>query len=398
MTLYNFLNISRKDRPCECSNSRVEHFNEYVKPYSKCDLREQSSRCMDCPIAFCHISCPLNSRISEWNALTSAGNYKVALETLLETNPFPEFTGRVCPAPCEEACLDGVHHLPVSICPIEYSLIEMGFENSWITPKKPSNRTDKKVAIIGSGPSGLSASQHLNQQGHSVTVFEQADKPGGVLMYGIPDFKLEKSIVDRRIQIMKEEGIRFICNTLVGKDILEDELSSEYDVVIYAIGAAKQRDLNIDGRHANGVYFAKDLLIYSTKLNLKIAQDHGISPMNKRIVIIGGGETGSDCLETAIRLQAKSVTQLEILPHPNKNDVEIESSILWKKLNTFLKRKSISKDSNDKIWSTKSVEFLTNEKDKLTGVEVEKVFWSEKDNTYKAVKNTKEKISVISFI
>ncbi|WP_404329003.1 glutamate synthase small subunit [Mesobacillus maritimus] len=300
--------------------TRITDWKEYSAPLSDETLKKQGARCMDCGTPFCHMGmelegtttgCPINNLIPEWNDLVYRGRWKEALDRLLKTNNFPEFTGRVCPAPCEGSCTLAITDPAVAIKSIERTIIDKGFENGWITPRIPTKRTGKKIAVIGSGPAGLASADQLNQAGHSVTVYERADRPGGLLMYGIPNMKLEKEVVERRIRLLTQEGIDFITNTEVGKDITAEELRKNYDAVILCTGAQKQRDLKIEGRHAKGVHFAMDYLTTSTKslLDSNFRDKQFVDTEGKDVIVIGGGDTGADCVATALRQKCKSVVQ-----------------------------------------------------------------------------------------
>ncbi|MFD2682276.1 glutamate synthase small subunit [Bacillus seohaeanensis] len=300
--------------------TRLNDWKEYSTPFSDKTLSKQGARCMDCGTPFCHMGmeidrvttgCPINNLIPEWNDLVYQGKWKEALDRLLKTNNFPEFTGRVCPAPCEGACTLAISDPAVTIKNIERTIIDKGFENGWITPRIPEKRTGKKVAIIGSGPAGLASADQLNQAGHSVTVYEKSDRPGGLLMYGIPNMKLEKNVVERRIKLLNQEGIDFITNVEVGKDITAKELQSQYDGVILCTGAQKQRDLIMEGRDSKGVHFAMDYLTTTTKslLDSNFKDRQFINTKGKNVIVIGGGDTGADCVATALRQKANSVVQ-----------------------------------------------------------------------------------------
>ncbi|MFS0778345.1 glutamate synthase small subunit [Neobacillus sp. 3P2-tot-E-2] len=300
--------------------TRQNDWKEYTVPFSDEKLRTQGARCMDCSIPFCHTGmeiqgatsgCPIHNLIPEWNDLVYRGRWKEALDRLLKTNNFPEFTGRVCPAPCEGSCTLAISDPAVTIKNIEQAIIDKGFENGWITPRIPRSRTGKKVAIIGSGPAGLAAADQLNQAGHSVTVYERADRPGGLLMYGIPNMKLEKEVVERRVRLLTQEGIDFVTKTEVGKDITAAELQAQFDAVILCTGAQRQRDLVIEGREAKGIHFAMDYLTLATKSLLDSNFEDGqfIDVEDKDVIVIGGGDTGADCVATALRQKAKSVVQ-----------------------------------------------------------------------------------------
>ena len=308
-------------------SDRVHNWDEFHLPMPDDKLRTQAARCMDCGTPFCHTGtvisgmasgCPINNLIPEWNDLVYRGLWHEALDRLHKTNNFPEFTGRVCPAPCEGSCVLGIHNPPVTIKNIEYSIIDKGWEEGWIKPEPPEKRTGKKVAIVGSGPAGLSAAAQLNKAGHWVTVYEREDRPGGLLMYGIPNMKLDKkAVVLRRINLLEAEGVTFVCNTAVGKDLPAETLLKEFDAVILATGATKPRDLPIEGRDLQGIHFAMDFLTANTKAVLdNSANGKFISAQGKDVVIIGGGDTGTDCVGTSIRHGCNSLVQLEIMPQP----------------------------------------------------------------------------------
>ncbi|MDP1419568.1 glutamate synthase subunit beta [Peribacillus simplex] len=314
--------------------TRLSDWREYTAPFSDEKLSTQGARCMDCATPFCHMGmelnrvttgCPIHNLIPEWNDLVYRGRWKEALDRLSKTNNFPEFTGRVCPAPCEGSCTVAISDPAVTIKNIERTIIDKGFENGWITPRIPESRTGKKIAIIGSGPAGLASADQLNQAGHSVTVYERADRAGGLLTYGIPNMKLEKDVVARRIKLLTQEGIDFITNTEVGKDISAEELQDQYDAVILCTGAQKQRDLKIEGRDATGIHLAMDYLTTSTKSLLDSNFEDGkfIDTKGKDVIVIGGGDTGADCVATALRQECKSVVQFgkhPILPTARTSD------------------------------------------------------------------------------
>ncbi|MBD1846497.1 glutamate synthase small subunit [Cyanobacteria bacterium FACHB-63] len=315
-----------RELPSELSPiERTRNWDEFHLPMPEENLRTQGARCMDCGIPFCHTGtvisgmasgCPINNLIPEWNDLIYRGLWKEALDRLHKTNNFPEFTGRVCPAPCEGACVLGIHNPPVTIKNIEYSIAEKGWNEGWITPEPPQKRTGKKIAIVGSGPAGLSAAAQLNKAGHWVTVYERADRPGGLLMYGIPNMKLDKeNVVMRRLNVLEAEGVKFVCNTEIGKDLSTEDLLKNFDAVVLCTGATKPRDLSIEGRQLKGVHFAMDFLTANTQAVLDHT-DPALSAQGKDVVIIGGGDTGTDCVGTSIRHGCNSVVQLEILPKP----------------------------------------------------------------------------------
>ena len=300
------------ERPVE---ERVGDFEEVYEPFPEEKLQRQAARCMDCGIPFCHIGCPLGNLIPEWNDMVYKGQWKTAWEILSATNNFPEFTGRICPAPCEESCVLGINEPAVSIENIEMTIIEHAFKEGWVVPEPPETRTNKTVAVIGSGPAGLAAADQLNRAGHTVTVFERADRIGGLLRYGIPDFKLEKKILDRRIEILAEEGIDFRVNAAVGTDISTDELKA-FDAVVLCCGSTEGRDLPILGRDLEGIHFAMEFLPQQNKLVAGEKLAEKISAKDKNVVVIGGGDTGSDCVGTAVRQGCKSVVNFELFPQP----------------------------------------------------------------------------------
>ena len=313
-----FMKYGRKTSSKEAVSERLKHFREFLTILPNEELRTQGARCMDCGVPFCHTGCPLGNIIPDWNDLVYRDQWQEALERLHATNNFPEFTGRVCPAPCEAACVLGINEDPVAIKQIEMSIADRGFDEGWIRPAPPLTRTGKRVAIVGSGPSGLAAAQQLNRAGHHVVVFERSDRPGGLLMYGIPDFKLEKSRVWRRIEQMEEEGVEFRCDANVGVNVATAELRDNFDAILLCGGATQPRDLNIPGRELKGVYFAMDFLTQQNKVNQGdvILEQLRLLAGGKDVVVIGGGDTGSDCDGTSNRQGCKSLTQFELLPQP----------------------------------------------------------------------------------
>jgi glutamate synthase (NADPH/NADH) small chain len=306
---------------------RVRDWKEFHHHMDEKRLRNQAARCMDCGVPFCHTGtlisgmasgCPVNNLIPEWNDLVYRGLWREALERLHKTNNFPEFTGRVCPAPCEGSCVLGINAPPVTIKTVENAIIDKGWEQGWVIPEAPATRTGKKVAVIGSGPAGLAAAAQLNRAGHTVTVLEREDRPGGLLMYGIPNMKLDKQeVVLRRIEHMEKEGIKFLCNANVGENVEAQLLRKDFDAIVICTGATQPRDLNADGRSLKNVYFAMEYLTASTKALLNGGADHSpIHAKGKHVVVIGGGDTGTDCVGTAMRQGCKTLTQIEILPQP----------------------------------------------------------------------------------
>lgn len=337
-----FLEIPRElpeDRPVK---ERIKDWNEFHLRMPDTKLQAQGARCMDCGVPFCHTGsllagmasgCPINNLIPEWNDLVYRGLWREALERLHKTNNFPEFTGRVCPAPCEGSCVLGISEPPVTIKNIECSIIDKGFDEGWVVPEAPTKRTGKKAAVVGSGPAGLSCAAQLNRAGHEVTVYERADRIGGLLMYGIPNMKLDKKVVQRRIDLLAAEGVRFVTNTEIGKDIAADRLVKEFDAVALCGGATKPRDLPIEGRGLAGIHFAMEFLQANTK-SLLDGRTNGkfISAEGKEVIVIGGGDTGTDCVGTAMRHGCKSLVQLEILPHPPLERAEDNPWPQWPKI------------------------------------------------------------------
>jgi glutamate synthase (NADPH) small chain len=316
-----FLEIERQDRGYEKPEARVHSYKEFVRPLAYGEVEKQAARCMDCGIPFCHTGCPVNNLIPDWNNLVYRDQWRTALDTLHSTNNFPEFTGRVCPAPCEASCTLNIQETPVTIKTIECQIVDRGWEEGWIRPLVPAKRTGKTVAVVGSGPAGMACAQQLARAGHSVTMFEKSDRIGGLLRYGIPDFKMEKHLIDRRIEQMAAEGVAFRTGVEVGVDVDMRSLQAEFDAVVLSGGAEWPRDLDVPGRALDGVHFAMDFLTQQNKRGAgddeaRAAPLRTISARGKHVIVIGGGDTGSDCIGTSVRQGAASVTQLEILPRP----------------------------------------------------------------------------------
>jgi glutamate synthase (NADPH/NADH) small chain len=323
-----FLEIGRDDRDYDPVAERVRHYREFVRPLPEDELRKQAARCMDCGIPYCHTGCPVNNQIPDWNDLVYRDDWTEAIANLHSTNNFPEFTGRVCPAPCEAACTLNIDDNPVTIKTIECAIADRAWETGWVRPEPPTNKTGKTVAIIGSGPAGLACAQQLARTGHEVHVYERWAKPGGLLRYGIPDFKLEKRHIDRRIEQMQAEGVVFHCNQHVGVNVDIAAVVDGHDAVVLACGAEKPRELPIPGRELDGIHFAMDFLMQQNRRVSNEPQD-GVKPIlaaGKHVVVIGGGDTGSDCIGTSIRQGALSVTNFEIMPQP---PVKENKSLTW---------------------------------------------------------------------
>ncbi len=316
-----FLELDREDRKYKPVDERVKHYHEFVVPLPEGDLKKQASRCMDCGIPFCHTGCPVNNQIPDWNDLVYHGDWKQAAQNLHSTNNFPEVTGRICPAPCEAACTLNIDDKPVTIKSIEGAIADRAYQEGWIVPEPPEKKTGKKIAIVGSGPAGLAAAQQLARAGHDVHVFEKSARPGGLLVYGIPDFKMEKDIIARRVKQMEAEGVTFHCNVHVGTTISAKDLEAKHDAVLLATGSEQPFDFfaKSPGRELDGIHYAMDFLPQQNKRVAGEAQKpgtHEISADGKHVIVIGGGDTGSDCIGTSFRQGAKSVTQLEIMPQP----------------------------------------------------------------------------------
>lgn len=368
-----FMTVPRKDAGYRPVNDRVHDYGEVEQTMNKNDRALQASRCMDCGIPFCHWGCPVGSKIPEWQDAIYRGRKEEAYYILHSTNSFPEITGRICPAPCEKSCVLAIHDEAVTIRENECATVEQAFEAGIVKANPPKIRTGKKVAVIGSGPAGLSAADLLNRAGHWVTVFEKNDAIGGLLRYGIPDFKLSKSVIDRRLELFVDEGIKFKPNVNVGVDILKEELYNEYDAVLLAIGAEQPRDLPVEGRDLEGVYFAMDFL---TQQNKKVSgklkgDEFRILAKEKNVLVIGGGDTGSDCVGTSIRQKAKSVTQIEILPKPSEKREENNPWPYWP--NT-LRTSSSHLEGCERRWNLSTKRFI-GENGKLKQVELVQVDW-----------------------
>lgn len=396
-----FLEYERKNGPEVPACERIKNFEEFHKNLPLEEQRLQAARCMDCGVPFCQAGkmisgmtsgCPLHNLVPEMNDLVYRGNLKQAYERLSQTHCLPEFTSRVCPALCEAACTCGLDGSPVSTKENERTVIEYAFEQGFVSCEKPDARTGKKVAIVGSGPSGLAAAIQLNKRGHSVTVYERSDKAGGLLRYGIPNMKLDKSIIDRRIKLMEEAGITFVYNTNVGVDITGEELMEQFDRVILACGASNPRDLSVPGREANGIYFAVEFLSKVTKSLPKVPYELA---KNKKVLVIGGGDTGNDCVGTSIRLGAKSVIQLEMMPPLPKERLESNPWPEWPRVlkTDYGQEEAIYMFGKDpRRYETTVTEFLTDEEGNVCGAKIVKL--KRENNQMVPIPETEEVISV----
>jgi glutamate synthase (NADPH) small chain len=370
-----FMEIARQDRQYRLPADRIRNYQEFVIPLSDAELSKQGARCMDCGVPYCHNGCPVNNIIPDWNDLVYRGAWQEALAILHSTNNFPEFTGRVCPAPCEAACTLNLNDTPVTIKTIECAIIDKAWENGWIEPQVPAHRSGKRVAVIGSGPAGLAAAQQLARAGHFVTVYEKQDRIGGLLRYGIPDFKLEKSLIDRRMAQMQAEGVVFRTNSHVGSNVSAAKLRGEYDAVLLTGGAEAPRDLPVPGRELHGVYFAMDFL---RQQNQRVAGDEipaaeQISARGKHVLVIGGGDTGSDCIGTSVRHGAEKITQVEILPKPPAKE---EKTTTWPNWPNKLRTSSSHEEGCERLWSVATKRFLGSD-GKLTHAELIDVEWQQ---------------------
>jgi glutamate synthase (NADPH/NADH) small chain len=368
-----FIKIKRKSAGYRPVNERIYNFSEVEQTLNEQDRKEQASRCMDCGVPFCQWGCPVMNNMPEWQDAIYKGNWKEAIDILHETNNFPEFTGRICPAPCEDACTLSINDNPVTIRENEFSSAEKGFASGYIKPSPAKYKTNKKVAVIGSGPAGLACADLLNKWGHNTTLFEKDDAPGGLLRYGIPDFKLNKRIIDRRLGILIEEGLNIRLNTHVGVNISGKEVTANFDAVCLAIGAMKPRDLKIDNRNLKGIHFAMEFLVQQNKIirGLKIPAQDIISAGDKNVIVIGGGDTGSDCVGTCIRQGAKKITQIEILPKPPG---ERRPDNPWPWRANILRTSSSHEEGCERRWSMSTRKFLE-ENGSIKQIETVEVKW-----------------------
>ncbi len=365
-----FLEYTREVPERRPITERVNDWFEIYNPFPEDKIRLQGARCMDCGIPFCHTGCPVSNIIPDWNDLVWHGRWREASRVLHSTNNFPEFTGRICPAPCEAACVLGINEPPVTIKNIEKTIVDRAWDEGWIVPEPPRYQTGKRVAVVGSGPAGLAAAQQLARAGHAVTVFEKADRIGGLLRYGIPNFKMEKHLIDRRIDQMRAEGVEFVMNSHVGQDIRSDELRSRFDAVVLAAGAEHPRDLRVPGRELKGIHFAMDFLPQSNKVCHGDTVVDQILATGKRVVIIGGGDTGADCLGTSHRHKAAHISQFELMPKPPE---ERSPQTPWPLWPMQLRVESSHEEGGLRDWSVSTVRFSGDQEGnvrKLHGVRV----------------------------
>jgi len=370
-----FLEFPRQDRTYAPASDRVTHYDEFVIPLSAEVITQQGARCMDCGIPFCHNGCPVNNIIPDWNDLIYKGEWKQAIGVLHSTNNFPEFTGRICPAPCEASCTLNIDDSPVTIKTIECAIVDRAWKEGWIAPQVPPHKSGKRIAVVGSGPSGLACSQQLARVGHAVTLFEKNDRIGGLMRYGIPDFKLSKQLIDRRIGQMRAEGVEFRPNVHIGVDIPASQLAREYDAVVLTGGSEKSRDLPTPGRELGGIHFAMDFLRQSNKrvAGDEIPADEEITATDQHIIVIGGGDTGSDCIGTSSRQGALSITQLEILPRPPEKE---DKATTWPNWPQKMRTSSSQEEGCERMWSVATKKF-TGENGQVKSIHCIKVEWTQ---------------------
>lgn len=395
-----FLTINRKEAGYRPRQERITDFGEVEQTLNTEDRKQQASRCMDCGIPFCQWGCPLGNKMPEWQDYIYKGDWKLAAEVLMSTNDFPEFTGRICPAPCEKTCVLSLHRSPITIRENEASALEHAFQEGYIKPTPPKVRTGKKVAVIGSGPSGLAVANQLNKKGHTVTVYEKNSSIGGLLRFGIPDFKLNKNIIDRRIDLMSAEGVSFVVNTEIGVDVKAKDLLKEHDAVCVAIGSQVPRDLPIEGRDLKGVYFAMEYLTMQNKLvaNQDVPADKIINVKDKNVLVIGGGDTGSDCIGTANRQGAANILQIEIMPKPPTMD-SLKTEDVWPiPFPVVLKTSSSHSEGCERRWSLNTKKFIGKD-GILSEVELVEIKWEKGDDgRMKMVEAGKPEILKIDYV
>jgi len=377
-----FKEFKRKDRAYTSVDERIIHFKEFVQPLDESELQTQGARCMDCGIPFCHDGpnggCPVNNLIPDWNDMVYHGEWRDALDSLHSTNNFPEITGKICPAPCQESCTLNINDDSVTIKTIENAIVDRGFKEGWIVPEISEHKTGKKIAVVGSGPAGMAASQQLIRVGHDVVLFEKEPEVGGLTRFGIPDFKLDKKIIARRVEQMIAEGVEVRTNTHIGVDISTKQLLEEYDAVALTGGAEKPRDLPVTGRDLKGVHFAMDFLKSNTKWVQGIhTEDHVISAKDKHVVVIGGGDTGSDCIGTSTRHGATKITQIEIMPQPPEKE---NKGLVWPDWPNKMRTSSSQEEGCERMFSIGTKEFVGDGNGNLSAVKCIKVEWKQDDN------------------
>lgn len=370
-----FLEIKRRDPESLPVKERIHFYKEFTLPLPDAEMSQQGARCMDCGIPFCQTGCPVNNIIPDWNDLVYRGRWRDAIENLHSTNNFPEFTGRICPAPCEAACTLNINNDPVTIKNIEHAIIDKAWEEGWVVPQPPLHKTGKRVAVVGSGPAGLACAQQLARAGHDVVVFEKSDRIGGLLRYGIPDFKLEKQVIDRRLAQMRAEGVEFRVNQHVGVNVPAPQLLKEFDAVVLTGGSEHPRDLNVQGRELKGVHFAMEFL---PQQNKRVAGDQvpaaqSITATDKHVVVIGGGDTGSDCIGTSIRQGAKSITQLELMPRPPEHE---NKALTWPNWPLKLRTSSSQEEGAERDWAV-ATKSLSGKDGRVTTLHAVRLEWKQ---------------------
>ncbi|HAI68812.1 MAG TPA: glutamate synthase [Gammaproteobacteria bacterium] len=373
-----FMEISRHDRKYAPVSDRIQHYQNFVIPLMESEVTQQGARCMDCGIPYCHNGCPINNIIPDWNDLVYHGKWREALSVLHSTNNFPEFTGQICPAPCEAACTLNLTDEPVTIKTIECAIIDKAWAEGWIEPQIPEHRTGQKVAIVGSGPAGLACAQQLARAGHDVVLYEKENRIGGLLRYGIPNFKMEKSVIDRRMAQMQAEGVRFRTNCHIGVDRSAKQLLEDFDAIVLTGGSEKSRDLPVPGRELKGIHFAMEFLPQQTHIVLgdNIPEEERITATDKHVVVIGGGDTGSDCIGTSIRQGAISVTQLEILPKPPEKE---DKQNTWPNWPNKLRTSSSQEEGCERDWSVSTKSFES-ENGQVKKMHLVRVDWQKDEN------------------
>lgn len=374
-----FMEYPRHDRSYKPVSDRTSYFDEFVIALTDDETKKQGARCMDCGIPYCHEGCPINNIIPDWNDLVYQNKWQQAINVLHATNNFPEFTGRICPAPCESACTLNIDDQPVTIKTIECAIIDKAWQEGWIKPQIAKHKTDKKIAIIGSGPAGMACAQQLARAGHAVEVFEKNNQIGGLLRYGIPDFKLNKKIIDQRLEQLRAEGVKFTLNANIGKNIPVQQILDRYDAVVLAGGSEHPRDLPVPGRELNGVYFAMDFLRQQNKRvrDETIPEEEAILAKNKHVIVLGGGDTGSDCIGTSIRQHAISVTQLEIMPQPPEKE---NKGLSWPNWPLKMRTSSSQEEGCQREWGVATKHFIADDNGNIKAIKLVRVDWQKDEN------------------